>query len=183
MARTFRTSHSLSRLPTRTGDLANVVIETPKGQPNKLRYDADAGTMRLSKVLPVGMVFPFDFGFLPRTKASDGDPLDVLVLMDAPVYPGCIVGTRLIGVLRCEQCEAGGEPIENDRLIGVANDAKTFGATKLRDLDPQLLKEIEAFFVDYNRVNGREFRVVRAEGRRAALRTARAGRTPSDRRR
>lgn len=160
----------------------NVVIETPKNQPNKLKYDPEAGAMRLSTVLPVGMVFPFDFGFLPGTQAADGDPLDVLVLMEAPVYPGCVVATRLIGVLRCEQCEAGASPVSNDRLIGVADDAKTYGAMRLRDLDARLLKEIEAFFVDYNRVHGREFRVRREQGRRAAERTARAGRAPRRRR-
>ncbi len=81
----------LHELATWSGERLNVVIETPKNQPNKLAYDPDAATMRLSKVLPVGMVFPFDFGFIPSTLGEDGDPLDVLVLMDAPVPAGCLV--------------------------------------------------------------------------------------------
>ena len=80
-----RTATRLDELPTWVGGHLNVVIETPKNQPNKLTYDIRRhGAMRLSKVLPVGMVFPFDFGFLPSTLGADGDPLDVLVLMDAP---------------------------------------------------------------------------------------------------
>jgi len=74
-----------------------VVIETPKGSPNKLMFDPRCETFVLNGVLPAGAVFPFDFGFVPSTRADVGDPLDVLVLMDAPVYPGCIVPSRLIG--------------------------------------------------------------------------------------
>jgi len=73
---------------TSARDNVDVVIETPKGQRNKFKYDADLAAFRLTRVLPVGMVFPFDFGFLPQTHADDGDPLDVLVLLDAPAYPG-----------------------------------------------------------------------------------------------
>ena len=76
-----------------------VVIETPKGSPNKLAFEPRYGTFVLKGVLPAGAVFPFDFGFVPSTRAEDGDPLDVLVLMDAPVFPGCIVPSRLVGVI------------------------------------------------------------------------------------
>jgi Inorganic pyrophosphatase len=69
------------------GDL-NVIIETPKGNRNKLAYHPQLGAFQLKGVLPAGAVFPFDFGFLPSTKGEDGDPLDVLLLMDEPTYPG-----------------------------------------------------------------------------------------------
>ncbi len=180
MAKQPAPATGIAGLPTWKGDLALVVIETPKNQPNKLKFDPELGVMRLAKVLPLGMVFPFDFGFLPGTLAPDGDPLDVLVLMDAPVWPGCVVETGLVGVLRCEQQEDGGKRIPNDRLIGVANDTKTYAAEDIRDLDTTLVDDIEAFFVDYNRVNGREFRVREAKGRNAALRTARAAAPPED---
>jgi inorganic pyrophosphatase len=181
--RSVQSPTGLAAVPTWHGDLVRVVIETPKNQPNKMKYDEELGVVRLSKVLPVAMVFPFDFGFLPGTAAPDGDPLDVLVLMDAPVWPGCVVETRLIGVLRCEQGEAGGKQVRNDRLIGVASDAKTYGAQDIADLDDHLVDEIEAFFVDYNRVNGRAFRVLKSSGRRAARRTVRDAARPASRRR
>ena len=77
----------------------HVIVETPRGHRNKYHYDADLDAFRLKKVLAAGFAFPYDFGFIPGTKASDGDPLDVLLLMDEPAYPGCIVEARLVGVL------------------------------------------------------------------------------------
>src|SRR4051794_14166126 len=73
----------------KSGDL-NVVIDTPKGSRNKFKYDEELGLFKLRKVLPLGAVFPFDFGFLPSTRGADGDPLDVLVLMDEPAFAGCV---------------------------------------------------------------------------------------------
>lgn len=66
-----------------------VVIETPKGSRNKYAFDLDQRIFELTKVLPVGMAFPYDFGFIPSTVAERGDPVDVLVLMDEPAFPGC----------------------------------------------------------------------------------------------
>jgi inorganic pyrophosphatase len=151
-----------------TGEV-HVLIETPQGQPNKFKYDAELGALRLSRVLPVGMVFPYDFGCLPGTRAEDGDPLDVLVLMNAPAYPGTVVEARLIGVLRCMQGKQGKRAVRNDRLIAVATEATTYHARELRDLDRQFMAEIEAFFVDYNRIAGRRFEVIRRSGRKAAM--------------
>ena len=163
---------TLDSLETWSGRYLNVVIETPKDQPNKLKYDATAGTMRLSKVLPVGMVFPFDFGFVPSTQGADGDPLDVLVLMDAPAPPGCLVEARLIGVLRCTQREARRKSVTNDRFLAVAKEASTYRHIRdIRDLSGPTLDQIEAFFVQYNAVSGRVFRVIRRQGRTAAERS------------
>ena len=97
----------------------NVLIETPKGGRNKFKYDPGARLFELSKVLPHGAVFPFDFGFVPSTLGDDGDPLDVLVLMQESAFPGCKVACRLLGVIEAEQTE-GGETERNDRLIAVA---------------------------------------------------------------
>src|SRR5688572_9815532 len=85
----------------------NVVIETPQGTANKLKWDANAGLFKLSHVLPSGAVFPFDFGFIPGTRGEDGDPLDVLLLIDHPVPLGCLVEARLIGVIEANQSKKG----------------------------------------------------------------------------
>ena len=148
------------------GRIVEVVVETPKGSHNKLKYDAERAAFRLSHVLPIGMTFPFDFGFLPNTTGGDGDPLDVLVLMDAPCPTGCIVDVRLVGVLEVEQREKSGTVVRNDRLIGVADTSATHAAThELADLAPAILQQIEAFFSQYNRLDGKEFRVLHRRGR------------------
>jgi inorganic pyrophosphatase len=87
-----------------TGDL-RIVVETPKGSRNKYDYDPDCDCLQLAKVLPEGMVFPYDFGFIPGTMGEDGDPLDVLILMDAPVVPGCLIAAKLIGAIEAQQKE------------------------------------------------------------------------------
>src|SRR4051794_20384193 len=85
-----------------SGEL-NAVIDTPKGSRNKYKLDEKLRRYRLSGVLPAGAVFPFDFGFVPSTRGGDGDPIDVLILMDEAAFTGCIVPARLIGVLEAEQ--------------------------------------------------------------------------------
>jgi inorganic pyrophosphatase len=164
---------SLESAPLRNEDdesLYNVVIETSKGSPNKLGYDDALGAFTLHSVLPQGAVFPFDFGFLPRTNGGDGDPLDVLVLMQAPVPAGTIVPTRLIGVIEAEQREKSGATVRNDRLIGVAPSCALYrDVAKLDELPTALVDEIEQFFVNYERQEGKEFRPTgRAGARRAA---------------
>jgi inorganic pyrophosphatase len=84
-------------------DLFQVIIETPKGSRNKYAFDPEQKIFKLKTVLPSGMAFPYDFGFLPSTRGDDGDPLDVLVLMDEPAFPGCLLKCRLIGVIEGEQ--------------------------------------------------------------------------------
>lgn len=135
----------------------NVVIDTPKGSRNKFKYDEAMGLFRLSRILPAGMQFPYDFGSVPRTCAEDGDALDVLVLMDAPTFPGCLVEVRLLGVLRAKQKEKR-KTIHNDRLIGVAE--TPVNRPDIHDIDElgdTRLSEIEHFFIAYNRAHGREF--------------------------
>jgi inorganic pyrophosphatase len=105
------------------------------------------------------MAFPFDFGFIPSTRSEDGDPLDVLILLDAPAYPGCLVEIELLGVLEAEEKERSGRPVRNDRLIAVAKDSTERGDLKrLKDLAPNLMRQIEAFFVTYNGLEGKTFK-------------------------
>ena len=80
-----------------------VIIETPRGSRNKYKQDEQSGRIRFSKVLPEGMMFPYDFGFIPDPKADDGDPSDVLVLCDEPMFPSCQVQCRIVGVLKANQ--------------------------------------------------------------------------------
>ncbi|MBA3805893.1 MAG: inorganic diphosphatase [Acidobacteria bacterium] len=137
----------------------NVIIETPKGSRNKFTYDEEHGLFKLGGVLPAGAVFPFDFGFLPNTKGGDGDPLDVLVLMDESAFAGCLVTSRLLGVIEAEQTEEDGKTIRNDRLIAVAANSRDHRhIISLKDISENLLDEIEHFFVSYNEVKGKEFR-------------------------
>src|SRR5437762_9665222 len=99
--------------------ICRAIIETPKGCRNKFDYDPDSGLFMLGGLLPEGMMFPFDFGFIPSTLGGDGDPLDILVLMDAPAHVGCLIEVRIIGIIEAEQTQDG-KTERNDRLMGVA---------------------------------------------------------------
>jgi inorganic pyrophosphatase len=157
---------ALTRLATfdpASGEL-NVVVETPKGSRNKFKYDEQLCLFRLSSVLPAGAAFPFDFGFVPSTLGEDGDPLDVLVLMDEPAFAGCLVPARLVGVVEAEQTESD-QTERNDRLIAVAANSRTHRDVRaLGDLNVHLLEEIEHFFASYNAARDRQFRVVGRQG-------------------
>jgi inorganic pyrophosphatase len=154
-------SKSLSRLRAidRKNEGITVVIETPKGSPNKYDYNEDCAAFRLAAVMPEGTSFPYDFGFIPSTLGEDGDPLDVLVLLDAPVVVGCVITVRLIGAILAEQRETDGKWVRNDRLIAVANYAHMHQHIgSLDDLRPHMLAEIEGFFAYYNQTKGKEFK-------------------------
>ncbi len=139
-------------------DTLHVIIETPQGSRNKFNYDEELGLFKLGGVLPAGASFPFDFGFVPSTVGGDGDPLDVLVLMDAPVFTGCLVEARLVGVIEATQTEEDGERTRNDRLIAVAANARNHKEVRaLEQLNENLLDEIEHFFVSYNEMKGKKF--------------------------
>ena len=153
----------------KSGDL-NVVIDTPKGCRNKYAFDFEINAYELKTVLPHGAVFPFDFGSIPGTVAADGDPLDVLVLMDEPAFVGCLVKARLLGVIEAEQTE-NGKTERNDRLISVAAESHTHASLKsLRKMDSTLIREIEHFFVSYNEVRGKKFQPKGREGPATAKR-------------
>jgi inorganic pyrophosphatase len=141
-------------------ELLQVVIETPRGSRNKYSFDPEQRVFRLKSALPNGMVFPFDFGFVPSTIGGDGDPLDVLVLMDEPAFPGCVLLVRLLGVMEAEQTEHG-KTSRNDRLISVAETSQLFANFKtVDDLSKQLRTEIEDFFNNYHRLQGKQSRTL-----------------------
>lgn len=144
--------------------ILQVVVETPKGSRNKFAFDPEQKVFTLKKVLPAGMVFPYDFGFLPKTIAPDGDPLDVLLLMDEPAYPGVVVRARLIGVIEGEQVE-GKKRNRNDRLLAVAEANHRYANIKRwEDLPRHFMKELEEFFVNYHRLEGKEYELIGCKG-------------------
>ena len=161
MARKSSGGTRLSHLDTHATDPVgvHVIIDTPQDSRNKFEYDEELGLFKLSGVLPAGAVFPFDFGFAPSTKGGDGDPLDVLVLMDEAAFAGCVVVARLVGVIEAEQTEASGETMRNDRLIAVAEKARNHKEVRsLGQLSEHLVDEIEHFFISYNEMKGVEFK-------------------------
>ena len=154
-------------------NLLQVIIETPAGSRNKFAFDPNQGIFALKKVLPAGMTFPYDFGFLPRTLAPDGDPIDVLLLMDEPAFPGISVRARLIGVIEGEQID-GKKKTRNDRLVAVA-DANHMYANirRLKDLPSRWVKELEEFFVHYHSLEGKQYRLLGCKGSDAAMKLIR----------
>jgi inorganic pyrophosphatase len=165
------TMSDLSKVPARdreSGDV-NVIIDTPKGNRNKYKYDEDKKLFTLSGVLTLGHSFPFNFGFVPSTKAEDGDPIDVLVLMDESTPAGCLVQTRLIGVIEAEQSEEG-KTFRNDRLLGVAAVSKDYSDIRsFKDLNRQLVEEIQHFFISYNEARGKKFKPLGVQGPERAI--------------
>jgi inorganic pyrophosphatase len=130
------------------------VIETPRGSRNKYKLEEKSGRFKLSKIMPEGMVFPFDFGFFPGTRADDGDPLDALVLCDEPTFPGCQVDCRLAGELLARQVDKGETRSKrNDRIIAIAQASLLFAEVKeLADLPSVVMHQVEDFFVNYQKV-------------------------------
>jgi inorganic pyrophosphatase len=153
---------------TTKGDAVRVIIDTPKGSRNKFKFDEETGMFKLGGVLPAGAFFPFDFGYVPSTEGGDGDPLDVLVLMDEPAFVGCLVDVRLIGVIEAVQTEEG-ETARNDRLIAVADNSHNHQEVhSFDDISANLLHEIEHFFISYNAAKGKEFKPTGRNGARRA---------------
>jgi inorganic pyrophosphatase len=156
--------------------MLRVVIETPKGSRNKFAFDAYERIFELKTVLPAGMTFPYDFGFVPSTKADDGDPIDVLVLMDEPAFPGCVLKCRPIGVIEGEQVGKR-EKVRNDRIVAVEQDAHSWADIKnIHDLGKQFEQELEDFFVNYHRISNKTYRILGIKGPHHARTLVKSGR-------
>ena len=151
------------------------IIETPKGSRNKFSYDPETGLFKLGGLLPEGMLFPFDFGFVPSTLGDDGDPLDVMVLMDAPAHVGCQLDIRIVGVIAAKQTERG-KTVRNDRLLGVAvHSYQHENIDTIDDVSKTLLSQVEEFFISYNRQRGKQFKVTATSGPKKALKLLKSG--------
>jgi inorganic pyrophosphatase len=149
------------------GLITDVIIEIPRGSRNKYEYDHERHMIRLDRRLFSATVYPSDYGFVPDTLAGDGDPLDALVLLDDPTFPGCLVRVRILGVFWMRD-EAGPDA----KLITVVeNDQNWDRAQDLSDLPQHLLEEIEHFFSIYKDLEPGKMSETRGfEGREAALR-------------
>jgi inorganic pyrophosphatase len=172
-------SHAdLTKLPAfdEESDSWHAVIETPQGSHHKFDFDPDLGCFVLKKTLPQGMTFPLDFGFIPSTLADDGDPTDVLVVLDFPSQSGALIKIRLIGAIQAEQKEKGEDWARNDRLIAVAAHSDTLANIKsLDDLRPPQLDQLIQFFHQYNKLEGKQFRSIGNCDAKAAVALARKG--------
>jgi inorganic pyrophosphatase len=158
----------LKRLsPFAQGQCVNVVVETPKGSRVKYAYNFKCGLFELRRALPEGMMFPFNFGFIPGTKAANGDPLDILILNEEPLVPGCLLRARLLGAIKAEQTEDG-HATRNDRLLGLAISKETPTSLESFELDKKTRGEIEYFFTTYNKLDGKKFKVLGKAGPKKA---------------
>jgi len=182
MARHSKSSQGLAdpvRLPavdSVDADHVVVIIETPKGSRNKYAYDPDERIFALKTVLPAGMAFPYDFGFVPSTQGGDGDPLDVLVLMDEPAFPGCKLTCRIVGVIEGEQ-RGKKTKDRNDRVVAVESGNHSYAHVKrIDDLGKRFERELEEFFVNYHRLSGKEYRILALKGPAAAGRCVKQAR-------
>lgn len=139
-----------------------VIIETPKGSAEKYNYDAALKCFKLKKILPTGMVFPYDFGFIPGTLGGDGDPLDVIVISEFKSFPGCMMDVRIIGAVLAEQTSKEDGKVRNDRFLAVSSLSTIFSDIhKADDLPAGKLDELQQFFINYNAIEGKKFKPVK----------------------
>ncbi|MEM9137950.1 MAG: inorganic diphosphatase [Cyanobacteria bacterium P01_F01_bin.42] len=136
----------LSRIPAQPKPgIVNVLIEIPAGSKNKYEFDKDMQAFALDRVLFASVQYPFDYGFIPNTLADDGDPLDGMVIMDQPTFPGCVIAARPIGML--EMIDGGDR---DEKLLCVpAEDPRYTEVKSLSDIAPHRLEEIAEFFRTY----------------------------------
>ena len=154
----------------------NVIVDTPKGSSNKYSFNEKLQVFELSGVLTLGHSFPYNFGFIPNTLGGDGDPLDVLVITDEAAFCGCLIESRLIGVIEADQTERNGERQKNDRLIGVAAKSPTHESVRsLADLSAIAIEQVEHFFTSYNEAKGKRFDVTGKASSERALEIVRRG--------
>ncbi len=133
-------------------------VETPKNSNAKYNYEPKCGGFVLAKYLPLGSVFPYDFGFIPGTVGEDGDPLDIIVISEQGTFPGCILKCRIIGAIRAIQQNKDGDTVENDRFLVVPEASAVFGHIhRVAQLPETVLDELQQFFINYNKQEGKNF--------------------------
>jgi len=139
-------------------DTIEVIVETPKGSQFKYKYDSKKEWFTLHKALPVGLTFPYDFGFIRGTKGDDGDPLDVLIFSEFSFIQGSMIECTVMGSMKAEQIDEK-ETIRNDRIF-VYPELKSFYPVydSMEDIHEEKLKEIENFFIYYNAMQKKTFR-------------------------
>ncbi len=151
------------------------VVETPKRRRNKFDYDPEIQSFTLGGLLAEGLSFPYDFGFVPSTVADDGDPVDVMILMDEPAHVGCVLDIRIIGVIEAEQTEDG-KTIPNHRLVGVAVHSYNHEHIhSISEVNKSIVDQVEEFFVTYNKSRGKKFKVLGLKGPKRAIKLLEEG--------
>ena len=162
----------LLKLPTWADDEhIFAVVETPRGSTCKLDLDPELGVFTLAKPLMAGLSYPYDWGFIPSTKAEDGDPLDVLVIHDAQTYPGVVLRCRPVGVLEVEQKKKGKKE-RNDRVFAVPDRSPLEAdLTDVRHLPARAHEELEKFFFATNALEDKELKFLGWRGPTHAIKT------------
>jgi inorganic pyrophosphatase len=145
---------SFARIPPGAGAPAvvNVLVEIPKGSRNKYELDKDLGVLRLDRYLYSSSHYPGDYGFVPGTLAGDGDPLDALVMVNAPTFSGCLIEARVVGLFRMTD-----RGMDDFKLLAVPATDPLFRDTQaLADVPPHFLEEVRHFFATYKQLEGAE---------------------------
>lgn len=146
-----------------------VIVETPFGSRAKFVFDEDSGMFVLGKLLPEGLSFPCDFGFVPSTCGGDGDPLDVILLNECPLPVGCVAHVRLIGVIEVGQWRDGEPRVRNDRLVARLLESRLFNQVgDISDLPHGMVDGWNAFFAHYKHARGQRLEVLSVGGAQAA---------------
>ena len=153
---------------TEDGDV-QVVVETPRGSRAKFAYDPKQETFALTKSLLTGLTYPHDWGFVPSTKADDGDPLDIMVIHDAATFPGLVVTCRVIGILQIEQ-KSKGKSQRNDRLFAVPRRSHSEQALRdVQDLSRPIQDELEKFFIATDELEDKKLKFIGWDGPESAM--------------
>jgi inorganic pyrophosphatase len=160
------------KLPTwADGDYVYAVVETPRGSRAKLEFDPKLGVFTLAKPLLAGLTYPYDWGFIPSTKAQDGDPLDVLIIHDAATYPGLVLKCKPIGLLEVLQ-SSNGKKVRNDRVFVVPDRSPFEGDLQdIRRLPARAIEELEKFFEATDALESKELRFLGWRGPARAIKT------------
>lgn len=149
--------------------LLNVLVETSKGSINKYVWDDSIEFFKLKKVLPEGLQFPADFGFIPGTMAEDDAPLDVVLLNDERVCTGAMVACRVLGITEVEQTEDN-KTVRNDRVIAVADASHQYADIKdVHDLQTDWLEQVNSFFSYYHELEGTKQKVLSVSDEEKAM--------------
>jgi len=148
-------------------EIVNAVIEIPKGSHNKYEYDEDLKVIKLDRVLYSPLFYPNDYGFIPETRSEDGDHLDIMVMGNNPVFPGCVVAARPVGILKLID-----DGDEDFKILAVQKDNPRHDHIKdmedLKKTNPHLLDEVAHFFKVYKDLQKKEIKIIGWEGCEAA---------------
>jgi inorganic pyrophosphatase len=147
----------LSRIPAQPkAGLVNVLIEIAGGSKNKYEFDKDMNAFALDRVLFSSVTYPYDYGFIPNTLADDGDPLDGMVIMDEPTFPGCVIAARPIGMM--EMIDGGDR---DEKILCVPDkDPRYTHIKSIKDIPQHRLDEIAEFFLTYKNLEKKKVEVL-----------------------